>query len=69
MSLGASEYSIGCAQNTQRYVNNLLRRCRQERENPRGVIADFAKSQAFDLFGSAPGRSQLQALAQKYARK
>lgn len=69
MSLAASEYSIGCAQNTRRYVENLVKRARQEQAKPELVIADFARSGFSSLFSSAPGPSQLRALAAKYPAK
>lgn len=64
--LGASEYSVLNARNTAGYVHSLVRRAKREKTSVLPIIYDLCSKP--DNFSRTPGKTQMQALLEKYRK-
>lgn len=69
MNLGASEYSIGNARGSDKYIHGLLRRARKEKVSPAILVRDLAQKPSQNLFSSRPSTRSLESLAARFNRK
>jgi len=66
MNLGASEYSVGNARGSDKYVHGLLRRAKKEGFSRAVLVRDLAQKPSKNLFSDRPSTRSLEALCLKF---